>query len=508
MTRAETMPPGGPRHGAPFAFVAAVAVIGLFWFGSAPIHHGLALAGWHVVLAIYVWRRLAPQLGAWGMVSPLVLVTLCWTALLAIPGLAAYSAAAGDSRLGFDPNMITVALAVSLGALVLIAAGFLFAHRRLPATLVPARNAIQDLPLWRPVVVLLILGLLARVALVQQGVYGYLSFGQADASIALSLLRTLSGLLPLSVAAATLLVLVERDPTRRRRATRLLVAAALPVMVFGLVAGLKAQIFTDLTPAMVVYVAVRRRLPVALLAALAGFLVLSYVGVETYRSDIAGGVIDAQQRRSVTRANEAVVARVVRGVTSEPVHEQALRFGEHFTDSFSGIARILATVIHRTPDEIPHLGYRRLLRGPLFFVPGGLVSPGEKPIGQYVNQDYLDGTVTSSAPPTQPGDLFISGGWPAVVVGQFLVGLLLGVLWWWVLAGGRERLIIYAALSPALVNAGTDVANLMRGMLQGLVAYSVLTLVIFGRAGSLSELRAVITLPRRRKRSHARRVVT
>lgn len=79
----------------------------------------------------------------------------------------------------------------------------------------------------------------------------------------------------------------------------------------------------------------------------------------------------------------------------------------------------------------------------------------------------------------QPGDLFMSAGWPAVIFGELVVGLFLGALWSFVWRRDEPFIaVLYFALALSFANPGLEFGLLIRVLMQrgvGLwLAWSVL----------------------------------
>lgn len=460
--------------------LAICTLASLPFLSSNPLFHGIALALLHVALSVFVVRAELARRWRWAVVSPIGIIAAAWTGFLAVPAIGAYGPARADPLLGYNQGYITLALAVSLVALGLLYLGYRLGTRRCllsgPSDPVSLRARISV----RHLVALITVGWAARLYLIQQGAYGYIEFGRVSSGLGVSILDFASGLAPFGLALLTWQALQSASSAERRHARVFLAFLAVPLVLSALISGFKAQLLTDMMPALLVYLAIRRRLPRAVAVGCVAFLVLSYVGVETFRADIAQGNISFAQSEGAAAAATAVVGRVATGITNTSVGDQIRSFTKHFVSSFRGMSRNLGVILHRTPDEIPELGLRRYLRAPLFFLPIDVVSPEKMPVGQYVNVVYLNGQATSSSPPTQPGDLYLSGGWPALVVGQLLFGWLLARLWLWVQQGQPQRLLLYALLAASLVNTGEDLGNLLRAGAQTMVVYGAAIAWLFG----------------------------
>lgn len=460
--------------------LAVCALACLLFVSSRPLFHGLALVLLHVLLSVIVIRAERARGWSWAEVSPIGIISVSWTVFLALPALGAYGPARSDYRLGFHEGNITLALLLSLSAMGLLYLGYRVGTRRWKPSS-PSHTGHHTPARVRHLAVLLVVGWGARLYLIQNGAFGYIEFGRVQSGLTVSILDLASGLVPFALAVLTWEALRQDSLAEGRRAQVLLAVVAVPLVVSAMIAGFKAQLFTDLTPALLVYVAIRRRVPRAIALCLAAYLVLTYTGVQAYRADIAEGHISFAQGEGVGAAATAVVNRVAAGITSNSVGQQARSLADHYANSFAGMSRNLGVILHRTPDDIPLLGIQRYLRAPLFLAPIDMLEPDHMPVDQYVNVVYLEGPPTSSSPPTQPGDLYMSGGLLAVVAGELLLGWLLGRLWLWVQGGHPERLLLYAFLGAMLVNAGEDVGNLVRGGLQAALIYGTATAWLFGR---------------------------
>lgn len=166
----------------------------------------------------------------------------------------------------------------------------------------------------------------------------------------------------------------------------------------------------------------------------------------------------------MAQTGSQIGSRIFGSVAETSASELVSTFTGHFVNEYSGINVSLAAILEKTPEEVPYLGVRRLFVYPIIFVPARLLLDKEPlEIGKYVNVNYLNGSALSSFPPTQPGDLFLSGGWPALVLGELAIGGILGLLWR--TTGSKpypRRWVLYGLLAPLFTNAGLDFGTLMR----------------------------------------------
>lgn len=440
-----------------------------------------------VTLALVAWER--RRWGTLGMGSPLTLTSVAWFVFFGIAGQGAFARASTDYRLGFEPMNLVAALGVCILSLVLAAIGYFLATRRLR---LPARGPLRRLAVKRwALYLLLAIAWTARLSLVTSGSYGFLG-GESPTGLISRLVQLLGNGL---TTALVVLVVAAWSPSGvaglpRLKAKWLLVANLAPLALVSLASGFKAQLFTEVVPLIVAFLLVRGRLPWRWLALLVVYLIVVYTGVESYRDGIVGGTIDNQERAGIVNSIGTPLGQVAEGWTSETPFEHGRSFWRHLTGEYSGLLRNLAIIVHRSPEEVPHLGNRRLVSGPVFFLPTSVLGEGDVSPGRYVNVVYLDSTATSSSPPTQPGDFYLSGGWSSVVVGQLLVGLFMGGVWRLTVLRRHTLVgvVVYATASAAFVGAGLDWGTLTRGLLQS-VGAAWLTMVVLRRRSPAEDRR-------------------
>lgn len=461
---------------------ALAGATALLWFPT-PRSLGLSLSIVLAVVALALVRWERRRWGTLGLGSPLALTSIAWFLYFGIAGLGAFAPAVSDPRLGFEPMNLVGALGICILSLILVAAGYRLATRALsrpspgPGGLGPL--AVKEGALY----LLLAFAWVARLSSLESGRYG-IGDETGPTGLANRLVQlTADGL----TIALVVLVIAAWSPAgalgiSKGKARWLLAANLVPLAFVSLASGFKAQLFTEVVPLIVAYLMVRGRVPWRWLAAVLVYLVVVYSGVESYRDDIQGGRYGRQERVGVVNAVSDPLGNVVEGWISETPIEHAQSFWRHFTDEYSTMLRNLAVILHRTPEEVPHLGNRRLVTGPVFFLPTSALGDAELSLGRYVNVVYLNSTSTSSSPPTQPGDFYMSGGWSTVVVGQFLVGLFMGGVWRLTVLRRDTVLgvVVYATASAAFVGAGLDWGGLTRGLLQS-VGAAWLTMVVIRR---------------------------
>lgn len=456
-------------HAAGTAGLIALALLGLA-AGSA---RGVGVAV-TTVFGMTTWHLVAMERRRWGLIgfgSPLTLTAIFWFVYFGILGIGAYKDAASNPLLDSDEARITQAIAVIYASLLLVAAGYFIATRAVSRTALrhtgPERVAISGL------CIALAVGWSTRLYLFQAGRFGYISGGEVSAGVTSRAVQLLAGLLPLALVVLTIAAWAPSVITglRQRPAKWLFMLNVVPLALTSMASGIKGQLITDLVPAAVAYLMLRGRIPWRAIAFAVVYLIVILPGIQSYRDDLNSGAIPAAERAGILNPIVNAGSRVATEWATDNPATHAIGLWDHLTREYSTMARNLAVILHRTPDEIPHLGNARLLTEPLFFLPGDLIGRGGFNVYVYMNTIYLEGPPTSASPPTQPGDLYMSGGWSTVIIGQFLIGIFLGLVWR-ILVTGRasaRAVAVYAVLAGMFVSAGIEWGALSRGLLQTLV---------------------------------------
>lgn len=484
------MPSRSPILCASMVAVIAAASVALF-FTTDIFTKGLGVCIGFVLLTAIVHRSERRTWGTRGHVSPLSLYTLFWTFYIAILGLATLRGAEADHRLGFSPTAPLRALLVALGSLVLVTIGYRVSSRCRYHRI--SRSTTQDERLRMGVVLaVLCIGWVCRILLLTVGSIGFLPTGPVSlfvSAFALGdrLLQTGLALLAYGLWSGT-----EGETVRRW--CRLLLLSCLPLLVFvGALSGFKGQLLVDIGPFVIVYFLCRGRVPWRVFGAITLYLVVILPGVERYRLDVQQGAITEDQRAGLLLSAQQILPRIASAALEAPPEDLVRNFVKHVVAEYSATNLTLASILEKTPDEVPFLGVRRLLVFPLVFLPTRqLVDDEYIDIGRYVYVRYLGGTEVASFPPTQPGDLYLSGGWVAIVVGELFVGFLLG--WVWRLTGTRtspRRWILYGLIAVLFSNAGLDLGTLVRVGIQAAILNAVVLRMAFGTSEGSTSLRAV-----------------
>lgn len=438
-----------------FGFAGAIAMT----LVGSRMATSLAIVMCYGLIAVALVAREVEKWTLRGLISPLSIYAVFWFAYNAVPLPLAVASSGTPGGAKAEPAWLNVAGLVSLGSLLLVAIGYSIGSRQF----VGRRVAFPPLTLQLAVLMAAV-GWSTRLYLVAAGDFGYLGLSSEWSAGPVQTLMTLgSSFAPLSTAALGYLSWSREAPNQGARS--LLPFMVLATAIVGLVGGFKAQVFTDLVPLIVVYIYLRRRVPLTPLVLIFLFIVLSRTGVQDYRSDLTSGKL--QGDAGVSTTTEAVLGRVVEGSRAHGFGEQFGGFFEHLA-GYEQVPDNLALILSRTGQDLPFLGIKRALLEPIPIVPIAVANDnGSFSVTRYVYQAYRGNIEISSSPAGQPGDLYMSAGWPAVIVGELLVGLLLGLLWGFVWRRNDPTVtVLYAVLSVVLANYGKEFGLLIRSLAQ------------------------------------------
>jgi hypothetical protein len=234
-----------------------------------------------------------------------------------------------------------------------------------------------------------------------------------------------------------------------------------------------------------VYVISHGRVPLRAIVVLALLVVIEYSGVQAFRVDITTGTVNSAQRRGIGPTVGAVVDRVGHSWSTKPPQDHLREAWHGFVNEYSVTIRTLAIIVHDTPSDAPFLGVRRLIVGPVFFLPSRALGGGVTTnIGGYVETTYLRGPPTSAASATQPGDFYMSGGWSSLILGELLVGIVIGLTWRLVGRSSSPRgWLIYAVLAgTTFATGGLDWFTLVRTLIEFTIVYLPVARLLFPRS--------------------------
>lgn len=465
---------------------------------GSPERKALAPVSAMALIAVVTVATERRKYGPRGSASPASLFAVSWFGYLGLTGLGVFSLSSTVS-LGLTPGSILGALWLIVLALILVVVGQKVSSRVWASLDVGPRGTewTQDNCSLPALLVLEVIGWAATLDLFRSGLLGYTSTPTLGGSGFGHLLLTVaSGCL--SVALVTLGVVMWSDRSfaslSKASARRIFALNIPPLVLLGIGTGVKGQLVTELLPVGCAYLLIRGRIPWKAVLLVALYLLVTFGGIQQYRGEIANGA----QHHGILGPVETSLGNVVSDWTSAPPTSHLHTFWTNVSEEYSSLPQAVASIQSRTPGNVPFLSPRRYLSGVFIFVPASAFTPAGFNLGSYVSYRYLGATSVTAAPATQPGDLYMSGGVPAVILGELAVGAFLGIIWR-VLRPDAFRLralVVYAVMSPYLFNGGLDIAGQFRSCLETLVIYGAICWIVFTRQDPNASAGLVGRLPR------------
>jgi hypothetical protein len=268
-------------------------------------------------------------------------------------------------------------------------------------------------------------GLVARLTLIALGRYSYIT---ADLEAAITQSSPVIAILGHLEFLTTVGLLLLAYVTFRRGSTTshsLLLVVLLTEVPFGLLSGMRSFILLRLFGIAVLYVLLRRRVPILGVLVLMGGIALLSPFNSAYRAEVRDG-----SATSVDAAEAAeLLPKLLGAAVTDLSPSDVVLAPWDFVSLRLRLVDEVAMVSQKTPSQIPYAEPSdTLLEAATVFVPRA-VWPG-KPVytgGLQYAQDFWKqpSSVVSSRSPGYPGEAFYRRGWIGVVV---LMGLLGGVM--------------------------------------------------------------------------------
>jgi hypothetical protein len=247
----------------------------------------------------------------------------------------------------------------------------------------------------------------------------------------------------------------------RRREALLVLAVVVPLsMLFNFFTGSKRLFLTPPFMVALAYVVYERRIRLSWVGAAFAILIVLYPVSNFYRS-----VVQVDNERSVRQfvQNPGAVLQTLSGFGKSVEFKTHILAGLQATGRRLDALGVLTAIVEDTPERVPYQGGWTIGYIALSYVPRIIWQ--NKPavtIGEWVSQTYGSPyDLQTDVGPTWIGELFFNWGWPGVVMGMFVVGLLCRVL--------QERLFGWRAPIPALFGAVVVLYSVSRSVQGGLM---------------------------------------
>ncbi len=211
----------------------------------------------------------------------------------------------------------------------------------------------------------------------------------------------------------------------RSRGALIVLAFNVPAnMLIGTLTGSKEAMLIGPGVVVVTWMVLKARLPLRLIAIGA----FALFGVYPISEFVKEGLLP-QGVGALARNPGAALSQVQEFVGSNKPEALLLDGFERAKRRFDGVG-VTSVIIRETPREVP-FQYGKTLYILLLFPVPRLIWPG-KPvmdIGGWITEVYGSGPgIRSSTGPTQVGDFYLNFGWPGIIGGMFLIGLLIRIL--------------------------------------------------------------------------------
>jgi hypothetical protein len=161
-------------------------------------------------------------------------------------------------------------------------------------------------------------------------------------------------------------------------------------------------------------------------------------------------------------------------------------FVEKVPGRFASIAYMPGLAMSRTPSYIPYLGYDKMMEIPFNVVPSALW-PGKPSLsrGQWFSVNYLDLSpdLQTSTALTLFGESYLYGGWPTLVIGLFVLGLVLAIVF--MNTGGIGLAGLYIGMTPGIIDIETELGARLVSLFQGVIFTFALYLMMVGLSAFL-----------------------
>jgi hypothetical protein len=319
--------------------------------------------------------------------------------------------------------------------------------------LAPLRARIRP----QRVLVVVIVGAVARFVLLLTGNLGYQGFGRSgDLTGYSNWLATANDLLPFAAG----LLLLDWFSTRRKASLHALIAVAVVETATSIVSGVKGLALSLLVFLAVVAIRSGRRPSLRVAAILAAiFLLIIAPSVEAFR---------AQVQRS--GAPTSLIGRITEPLSLVGGSSRALGVAKtSYHNTLLEEQNLLVDVVliqTRTPSVFPFEHGRRWLRAPVVAAVPRALWRGKPSFsnGADLAVRYAGAAPgTTSMPATMVGDAWIQFGWLGVIGGSLALGAVYRLVYVWVARRRNQgwTLALCFVVAGSLFSAGLDLASLV-----------------------------------------------
>lgn len=274
---------------------------------------------------------------------------------------------------------------------------------------------------------------------------------------------------------------------RRKRWLLGWIALSLIIMIewaFTIIGGTKGAIIYVLIILVACRLYVGRGIPWRLVTVLGVLFVIIFPINRLYRPLIISGLVDTHSVID-TAFNVGMLAR--KTWLERPIGENIQDFLDVVRHRQSQLIQSISLAAYVTPETIPFRYGRDYCVLPLYILVPRVIWP-EKPIqggSVQFSIDYVGmsaDTINSSAV-TPFGDLYLNFGFPGILGGMFLLGIL--YRWFYQAvrdANSESKLVLYLGLLLWMTNIEGEIVGIIQGTFQQLIIFYILTRMMYRSA--------------------------
>ncbi|MCS4058425.1 hypothetical protein [Salinibacter ruber] len=313
---------------------------------------------------------------------------------------------------------------------------------------------------WGVVVALTTLSIAARLLEVRLGVYGYTS-SEASRLRYISLLQYVeifSGLGTLALAAAGLSYFAH--PSKKKWGGIVVAGILVVELVFGLLSGYKSQVVLPFVVVGVCYYLGQGKVMWKAVAAAILAVVIAYIAIEPFRiyynnnTEISNTDILSISRVMVDVATGDIDPQVSSALSLERIAKRIAARRE-----LTGFTALSMKHKHEEgkPERATYFTSNIFLSPAYAVIPRALwPSKPKANLGRWYNREIIKSGVTNSVGMGPLSYLWFAGGWIAVILGFWLIGVFQNVAYNWLLLSGGGFLILYFSIVTYLVKVNSE----------------------------------------------------
>lgn len=327
------------------------------------------------------------------------------------------------------------------------------------------------------------IGLLARIYMINYGLYAYLGIANLNVS-SLGLLQIMMHIEKFcTYALAILTISYFIKPSNAKRIMFALIMSL--EIIFGFISGMKSHVIIPLLIVAIIYYYTKRNTPKGILIGIILILIVSYPFSDTYRDFINKGAVDTTSIKAIIEA----IPDVMYDAYSEATIGSIFNFGYQKSSSRLSMLESFSLIVKDLSQSGRFWYGKYYVYFPLLVLVPRIIWPN-KPvidIGLWFTQTYWNPIAISSTAITYPGDLYLNFGLVGVLLGMFVTGIIYRLVYeWFKLNIGPLALFIYVFIFLALTNYEGDFLGIYTGLIKQLMELIIIGYFVFGKKRRIS----------------------